>query len=136
MGEGGLEREREADLGGGQGEAREIVIDLLSFMWGCPRPRGIVTEINANERYSGPAADVWSLGVIIATILTGGASSHLAITHLPPPAPVARRLAVALPIVRVFSVWYLRHKHPPLWNVTHRPRHRTPVPGLQSGGQA
>ena len=29
-------------------------------------------EILANEKYVGTAADVWSLGVIIFTILTGG----------------------------------------------------------------
>lgn len=28
-------------------------------------------EIIANEKYCGPAADVWSLGVIIYTIITG-----------------------------------------------------------------
>lgn len=29
------------------------------------------TEILANEKYIGPKADIWSLGVIIFTILTG-----------------------------------------------------------------
>lgn len=28
-------------------------------------------EINANEKYNGPPTDIWSLGVIVATILTG-----------------------------------------------------------------
>ena len=28
-------------------------------------------EILANEKYAGPAADIWSLGVIIVTIITG-----------------------------------------------------------------
>ena len=34
-------------------------------------PAYAAPEILANEKYSGPAADVWSLGVIILTVLTG-----------------------------------------------------------------
>eukprot|EP00048_Salpingoeca_helianthica_P018043 m.240389 g.240389 ORF g.240389 m.240389 type:complete len:618 (-) comp23352_c0_seq1:17-1870(-) len=34
-------------------------------------PSYAAPEIIANEKYSGPAADVWSLGVIVYTILTG-----------------------------------------------------------------
>ncbi len=42
---------------------------LMSTFVGSPAYTA--PEIVANEKYSGPAADVWSLGVIIYTIITG-----------------------------------------------------------------
>ena len=34
-------------------------------------PAYAAPEIMANERYSGPKADIWSLGIIIYTLLSG-----------------------------------------------------------------